>query len=153
MERERALNRRNRVVEFQSVAEGARLPVYGSSGASGMDVFALEGALLTRKPERVRTGLRLAHLDPGTELQVRPRSGNTWKRGYTVANAPGTIDSDYRGEIDILLVAFGDEPVSVQAGDRIAQLVLAPVLEGTPRWVDSVIPTERGEAGFGSTGA
>ena len=138
-------------VLFQRVHPDASLPAYASDGASGMDVQSVVEALVTQRPTLVRTGLRLAFLEPGTEIQVRPRSGNTLKKGYTVANTPGTIDADYRGEIQILLVVFGGESVRIRPGDRIAQLVLAPVLRGRLGWTDEVNPTVRGEGGFGST--
>jgi dUTP pyrophosphatase len=99
----------------------------------------------------VPTGLALA-LPPGTEGQVRPRSGLALRHGVTVLNAPGTIDADYRGEVQILLVNHGQEPFTIEPGARIAQLVVAPVQRAAFVWAPELAPTERGEGGFGSTG-
>lgn len=133
------------------------LPAYASAGAAGLDLAAAlpEDRPLTLRPlERalVPTGLRIA-LPEGYEAQVRPRSGLALRHGLTVLNAPGTIDSDYRGEIGVLLVNLGAEPVTIRRGDRIAQLVLAPVnrLAWDERPVDAAA-TRRGTGGFGSTG-
>lgn len=133
------------------------LPAYASPGAAGLDLLAAlpEGAPLTLRPlERalVPTGLRIA-LPPGFEAQVRPRSGLALRHGLTVLNAPGTIDSDYRGEIGVLLVNLGSEPVTIRRGERIAQLVLAPVCRLA--WEERPVAageTARGTGGFGSTG-
>ena len=131
------------------------LPRYASAGAAGADVcanFADRGAVTLAPGARaaVPTGLRFG-IPEGVEVQVRPRSGLALRHGLTVANAPGTIDSDYRGEVRVLLVNLGDAPVEVTHGMRIAQLVVAPVLcadfaLGTPD------ETARGAGGFGSTG-
>lgn len=133
------------------------LPAYASAGAAGLDLAAAlpEDRPLTLRPlERalVPTGLRIA-LPEGYEAQVRPRSGLALRHGLTVLNAPGTIDSDYRGEVGVLLVNLGAEPVTIRRGDRIAQLVLAPVnrLAWEERPVDAAA-TRRGAGGFGSTG-
>jgi dUTP pyrophosphatase len=130
------------------------LPAYASAHAAGMDlVAALDGPIVLAPGERcaVPTGLALA-LPAGFEGQVRPRSGLALRRGLTVANAPGTIDPDYRGEVRVVLVNLGTEPVTIRAGDRVAQLVVAPVCR--VRWVEvAALPeTERGAGGFGSTG-
>lgn len=132
--------------------EGLELPAYASEGAAGMDVLAAEEiALAPGARHAVATGLALA-IPAGFEIQVRPRSGLALKHGITVANAPGTIDSDYRGEVKVILVNLGDESFKVRRGDRIAQLVLAPVTRGSWLPVDELDETARGEGGFGSTG-
>ncbi len=133
------------------------LPAYASKGAAGLDLVAAlpeEQHLALRPGERalVPTGLRIA-LPPGYEAQVRPRSGLALRHGVTVLNAPGTIDSDYRGEVGVLLVNLGTEPVTIRRGDRIAQLVLAPV--SRLAWEERPVAageTARGTGGFGSTG-
>jgi len=130
------------------------LPRYQSELAAGMDLRADLDAELTLKPlERalVATGLSL-EIPPGFEGQVRPRSGLAAKQGLTVLNAPGTIDADYRGEVKVLLVNLSSEIVGLKRGDRIAQLVVAPVTRATLVEVVSLSETARGSAGFGSTG-
>lgn len=137
--------------------EAGALPCYASDGAAGLDLQAALRAPLTLQPgERIAvpTGLSLA-LPPGHEGQVRPRSGLALKRGLTVANAPGTIDEDYRGEVQVLLVNLGREAQVIEPGDRIAQLVIAPVTRVVVTEVESADglgETVRGEGGFGSTG-
>lgn len=134
--------------------EGIPLPCYASEGAAGMDLAAALETPLTLKPgERaaVPTGIALA-LPEGYEAQVRPRSGLALKHGITVLNSPGTIDADYRGEIRVILANLGMEPVTLARGERVAQLVLAPVsrIAWTPV---AVLPeSARGAGGFGSTG-
>ena len=131
---------------------GLELPRYATDGAAGMDVLAAEDVTLApgaRWP--VATGLAVA-IPPGYEIQVRPRSGLALKHGISVPNAPGTIDSDYRGELKVILVNLGEEPFDVRRGDRIAQLVLAPVVRASWLTVDELDETTRGEGGFGSTG-
>ena len=128
------------------------LPRYASAGSAGLDLHAAAGPLTLEPGARalVGTGLALA-LPAGVEGQVRPRSGLALKHGVTVLNAPGTIDSDYRGEIGVLLVNLGEGAFVVERGMRIAQLVIAPV--GRARLVEGEIePTGRGAGGFGSTG-
>ncbi|MBM4781224.1 MAG: dUTP diphosphatase [Archangiaceae bacterium] len=130
------------------------LPKYQSELAAGLDLRADLDAPLSLEPlERtlVPTGLSLA-IPPGFEGQVRPRSGLAAKQGLTVLNAPGTIDADYRGEVKVLLVNLSSEPVTVQRGDRIAQLVVAAVTRATLVEVSELSETARGSAGFGSTG-
>jgi len=129
------------------------LPRYETEGASGMDVRAALAEPLTLEPgERVAVPTRLAMaVPPGWEMQVRPRSGMALK-GVTVVNAPGTIDSDYRGEVRILLINLASEPFTIQHGDRIAQLVLCPVARAAWRVLETLDETERGSGGFGSTG-
>lgn len=135
---------------------GLDLPHYATGGAAGMDVRAAlpEDEPLVLKPgERamVPTGFCVG-IPEGYEIQVRPRSGLAAKHGVTCLNTPGTIDSDYRGEVKVILVNLGGEPAAIARGERIAQLVLAPVTRG--RWVetDSLEETARGAGGFGSTG-
>lgn len=132
--------------------EGLPLPAYATAHAAGMDVVAAE-ALTIAAGERhaVATGFALA-IPEGYEVQVRPRSGLALKHGITCLNTPGTIDADYRGEVKIILANFGQEPFPVARGDRIAQLVAAPVQRATFAEVDMLDPTVRGEGGFGSTG-
>jgi dUTP pyrophosphatase len=130
------------------------LPRYMTAGAAGMDLLAdLEADLVLAAGERclVPTGLAVA-VPPGYEGQVRPRSGLAAREGLTLLNAPGTIDSDYRGEVRVLLVNLGTAPVRLRRGDRIAQLVIAPVARAVWREVAELPPSERGAGGFGSTG-
>ena len=130
------------------------LPRYMSPGAAGCDLVAAVDApmlLLPLQRVAVPTGLALA-IPPGWEAQVRPRSGLALRHGVTVANAPGTIDSDYRGEVQVLLVHLGDTPFTIERGDRIAQLVIAPVSQARFELCDDLDATARGEGGFGSTG-
>lgn len=134
--------------------EGLPLPAYATEGAAGMDLFAaLEGELTLAPGARaaVPTGLRIA-LEPGYEGQVRARSGRALREGLAVVNAPGTVDSDYRGEVKVLLVNLGAEPLVVRRGERVAQLVVCPVARAALLEVDSLEDTARGEGGFGSTG-
>ncbi len=132
--------------------EGLPLPAYATVHAAGMDVVAAE--TLTLEPGRrhaVATGFAIAIPD-GYEVQVRPRSGLALKHGITCLNTPGTIDSDYRGEVKVILANLGAEPFEVKRGERIAQLVPAPVLRARFAEVDALEHSGRGEGGFGSTG-
>ena len=132
--------------------EGLDLPAYATPGAAGMDVVAAEAVELAPGARHaVATGFALA-IPEGYEIQVRPRSGLALKHGIGVPNAPGTIDSDYRGELKIILVNHGAESFAVARGDRIAQLVLAPVVRAGWEEVADLDATERGQGGFGSTG-
>lgn len=136
--------------------EGLPLPRYQSERAAGLDLVAAvpDGAPVTIAPGRhamIPTGLAIA-LPPGTEGQVRPRSGLAAKHGVTVLNAPGTIDSDYRGEVCVILINHGLEPFLIERGMRIAQLVITPVAFANIQLVEELDDTERGSAGFGSTG-
>ena len=136
--------------------EGLELPAYETSGSAGMDVRAAVPVAepVTLKPgERamVPTGLSVA-IPEGYEIQVRPRSGLAAKHGLTCLNTPGTIDSDYRGEIKVILINLGAEAFVIQRGERIAQLVLAPVTRLAWSEVDALDETARGAGGFGSTG-
>ena len=131
------------------------LPTYATPDASGADVAAAVKKDVALKPMERRaipTGLVVA-VPPGYEVQVRPRSGLALNHGVTVANAPGTVDSDYRGELMVVLVNLGNETYTVKRGERIAQLVLAPVVQGTFTVRETLPPSERGSGGFGSTGA
>lgn len=136
--------------------DGLALPAYQSDHAAGLDLLAAvpEDAPLILSPGHralVPTGISLA-LPPGYEAQVRPRSGLASKHGVTVLNAPGTIDADYRGEIGVLLINHGDAPFAVRRGERIAQMVIAPVIRAELVAAVSLSATERGGGGFGSTG-
>jgi len=134
--------------------EGLPAPQYMSEHAAGADLCAAVGEQLTLLPGAralVPTGFSIA-LPPGYEAQVRPRSGMAIRFGVTCLNAPGTIDADYRGEICVVLANFGAEPVVINRGDRIAQLVVAPVSRARFEIVDELPPTVRGDGGFGSTG-
>ena len=134
--------------------EGAKLPLYKTSGAAGADICALlEKPLVIEsgKSAMVPTGLYF-EIPEGYEVQIRPRSGLAAKNGVTVLNTPGTIDSDYRGEIHVILINLGDKPFTVNNGDRIAQMLVAPVIQAEFSVVTSLDETERGAGGFGSTG-
>lgn len=141
-------------VKLVKLRSSAVVPRYMTGGAAGMDVSAAIDAPLVLAPgERaaVPTGLALAIPD-GHEAQVRPRSGLALHHGVTVANAPGTIDADYRGELQVILVNLGVQPHMIRPGDRIAQLVFAPVTRVAIEEVADLPATERGAGGFGSTG-
>jgi dUTP pyrophosphatase len=136
--------------------EGLPLPKAQSEGAAGMDLMAALAAdapLILGPGDRaaVATGLEMA-IPEGYEGQVRPRSGLAFRHGLTVANAPGTIDCDYRGEVKVLLINLGRDPVTIARGERIAQLVIAPVTAADLVAVDSLDATRRGAGGLGSTG-
>ena len=131
---------------------GLPLPSYASEGAAGMDVCAAESLTLkVGNRHAVATGLAFA-IPHGYEVQVRPRSGLALKHGITCLNTPGTIDSDYRGEVKVILANLGDEDFVIQRGDRIAQLVVAPVTQAMMVEVEALDDTARGAGGFGSTG-
>ena len=128
------------------------LPNYATAGAAGMDAVSAEDFTLEPGARHaVATGLSLA-IPEGFEIQVRPRSGLALKHGITVPNTPGTIDSDYRGELKVILINHGSEPFSIARGDRVAQLVLAPVVQAAWNEVSELDDTDRGTGGFGSTG-
>jgi len=146
----------DRVIPVRLVREGAGdlVPAYQTEGAAGMDLRAdIEAEIVLPPMGRalVPTGISVA-LPAGVEAQVRPRSGLAARHGVTCLNSPGTVDSDYRGEIRVVLVNLGSEPFPVRRGDRIAQLVFSPVLRASLRIVDDLDPTTRGEGGFGHTG-
>jgi dUTP pyrophosphatase len=137
-------------------AENLPLPAYETAQAAGMDLRAAvpEEEPLTLAPGQraaIPTGLAIA-LPPGFEAQVRPRSGLAFKFGLSMVNSPGTIDADYRGEIKVILINHGQEPFVVRRGERIAQLVIAPVIQAAWQEVSSLDETERGAGGFGHTG-
>ena len=136
--------------------EGLALPAYQTAHAAGLDLLAAvpDEVPLVLAPGRhamVPTGLTIA-LPPGYEAQVRPRSGLAAKHGVTVLNAPGTVDADYRGEINVLLINHGEAPFTIRRGERIAQMVIAPVVQAQLVPVASLTATDRGSGGFGSTG-
>jgi dUTP pyrophosphatase len=136
--------------------EGLALPAYETADAAGMDLRAAvpDGEPLTLAPGHramVPTGLTIA-LPAGHEAQVRPRSGLAAKHGVTCLNSPGTIDADYRGEVKVILINHGQEPFVIKRGERIAQMVIAPVTRGELKVVSSLDETQRGAGGFGSTG-
>ena len=130
------------------------LPAYETEHAAGMDLRAAVGQPLTLAPgERaaVPTGLRIA-LPPGLEAQIRPRSGLALQHGVALLNSPGTIDADYRGEIRLIVINLGQEPYTICRGDRVAQMIIAPVTQVEWQLVDRLESTARGEGGFGHTG-
>jgi dUTP pyrophosphatase len=132
--------------------EGLPLPAYATHGAAGMDVVSAEDVTLAPMARHaVATGLAIAIPD-GFEVQVRPRSGLALKHGITLPNTPGTIDSDYRGELKCIMINLGAEPFEIKRGDRIAQLIVAPVQPGRMVEVEALDETVRGAGGFGSTG-
>lgn len=136
------------------MVEGASLPSYQSNGAAGADICAcLQETLVIKPTERatVATGL-FFEIPEGYEVQIRPRSGLAAKNGITCLNAPGTIDSDYRGEIKVILINHGTEDFVIHHGDRIAQSVIAPVYRADFVLAADISQTERGTGGFGSTG-
>jgi dUTP pyrophosphatase len=141
-------------VRFKRLRAGAVIPRYMTAGAAGLDLAsAAEGPLTIQPGARVGvpTGLAI-ELPPGHEGQVRPRSGLASRAGVTVVNAPGTIDADYRGEVVVLLVNLGQEPHTIAPGDRVAQLVIAPVTRAELVEAEELSGTDRGGGGFGHTG-
>ena len=136
--------------------EGLQLPAYETPGSAGMDVRA---AVPEGQPVSIRPGKRaliptgfIFEIPPGYEVQVRPRSGLAFKNGITCLNTPGTIDCDYRGEVQVLLINHGQAPFVIKRGDRIAQMVVAPVTQIAWTIVEQLDQTERGSGGYGSTG-
>ncbi len=139
---------------FTKLKEGALLPEYKTSGSAGADLRALIGEPIILKPMQrclIPTGLSV-ELPKGIELQVRPRSGLALKHGITVLNTPGTVDSDYRGELAVLLINLGNEDFKIENGDRIAQAVIAQAIQADFVQKDELSNTERGAGGYGSTG-
>lgn len=135
-------------------AKGAVIPEYKTSGAAGADVCALIESPVTLEPGKrtiIPTGL-FFEIPEGYEIQVRPRSGLAAKYGITVLNTPGTIDCDYRGELKIILINLGNEEFVINNGERIAQIIIAPVIQGDFQITETLSETERGCSGFGSTG-
>ncbi len=130
------------------------LPKYATAGSAGMDLYANLTAPVVIKPgarELIPTGLHIS-LPTNLEAQIRPRSGLAFKQGLTVLNAPGTIDSDYRGDIGVVLINLGSEDVTINSGDRIAQMIISKYEQITWEEVDSLDDTERGSGGYGHTG-
>lgn len=141
-------------IEFKKLNPKAQIPRYMTELAAGLDIHALPEENIVLQPgERclVPTGLAVA-IPPGYEIQVRPRSGLAIKHGIALVNSPGTIDADYRGEIGIILINHGQEVFSINSGDRIAQLVVAPVCQAQLVEVEQLSGTDRGVGGFGHTG-
>lgn len=144
------------IVSVQRLAHGADLPLpsYATAQSAGLDLMAAVGDEVTLAPgarQLIPTGLAIA-LPAGFEAQVRPRSGLALKHGITVLNSPGTIDADYRGEVQVLLINHGAQPFVIRRGDRIAQMVVAPVTQIAWNIVERLDETERGSGGYGSTG-
>ena len=143
------------VIQIQRLPEGEGLPLpaYMSEHAAGMDLQCADEqvTLLPGGSALISTGFAIA-VPKGYEGQIRPRSGLALKHGLTIPNAPGTIDADYRGPVKVILRNMGPDPVTVSRGDRIAQLVIAPVARAEWTVVDELPPTDRGEGGFGHTG-
>ena len=139
-------------LKFKRIHPEATLPAYAHEGDAGMDVRSVEELeILPGARALVHTGLVMM-LPPGWEAQVRPRSGLALKHGVTVLNTPGTIDAGYRGEVGVILANFGSEPFRVGKGDKVAQIVVAPVVRAGIVEAAEVDDTERGAGGFGSTG-
>ena len=131
-----------------------KLPIYKTSGSSGMDIIAYVKKKITIRPSGIAiipTGIALA-IPKNYEIQIRPRSGLAAKKGITVLNTPGTIDSDYRGEVKVILINLSKKAFVVKSGDRIAQMILCPVIKGKLKEVNILPETIRGRGGFGSTG-
>lgn len=149
------MNQEHQKVAIHIIAEeGVEIPQYASQGASGADVQAYlqeEVSLLPGEKALIPTGLRFA-IPVGYEIQVRPRSGLAAKHGITVLNTPGTVDADYRGEVKVIVVNHGTEPFTITSGMRIAQLVIAPVVQAEFIPSADLVATKRGEGGFGHTG-
>jgi dUTP pyrophosphatase len=144
------------IIKIKRLTNGAGidLPAYATSGAAGMDICAANDAdIMLEAGQRcaVPTGFAMAIPD-GFEAQIRPRSGLALKHGISIANAPGTIDSDYRGEIAVIIINLGSAPFTIARGMRIAQMVIAPVTRGQFTEVDELDDSDRGVGGFGSTG-
>lgn len=143
-------------IYFQRLAhsDGLPLPAYQTTESAGMDIYSANSQpieLLPGKRLLIPTGFKMA-MPRGYEAQIRPRSGLAYKHGITMLNSPGTIDSDYRGEVKVLAVNLGDQPFIINRGERIAQMVIAPVLNISTLEVDQLPETDRGSGGFGSTG-
>jgi len=140
------------ILKVKRLNNEAKIPAYQSEEAAGFDLHSIEDVVIN-PGERKLIGTGLAfEIEKGYEVQIRPRSGLAFKHGITVLNSPGTIDSDYRGEIKVLLINLGNEKFEIKKGDRIAQAVIAPVIQAEIIEVDSLSDTKRGAGGFGSTG-
>ena len=143
-------------IQFKKLAHAQDLPLpsYESAFAAGMDIrAALENPITLQPGERqlIPSGLKMA-MPQGYEAQMRPRSGLAYRHGITMLNTPGTIDADYRGELKMLAVNLGEEEFTINHGDRIAQMVIAPVIQAEVNEVETLSETDRGDGGFGSTG-
>lgn len=138
-----------------SVAPGASVPLYATEGAAGADLCAYlpSGPITLKRGERalIPTGITM-EVPVGYEAQIRPRSGLALHNGVSILNSPGTIDSDYRGEVKVIVINLGEESYTIEHNERIAQLVVAPVFRTSFEVVDTLSPSKRGEEGFGSTG-
>jgi len=140
------------VLKIKKLNEEAIIPAYQSEEAAGFDLHSIEDYVLkVGERKLINTGLAF-ETEPGYEVQIRPRSGLAFKYGITVLNSPGTIDSDYRGEIKVLLINLGSEDFEIKKGERIAQAVVAPAIQAEIVEVDELNDTKRGKGGFGSTG-
>ncbi len=139
-------------LKIKKLTSDAVIPAYQSELAAGFDLHSIEDYVL-KKGERklIKTGLAF-EIEPGYEVQIRPRSGLAFKHGITVLNTPGTIDADYRGEIMVLLINLGEDDFEIKKGERVAQAVIAPVIQAEFVEVDELSVTKRGKGGFGSTG-
>jgi len=140
------------ILKIKRLSPDAVIPSYQTEEAAGFDLHSVDEVVI-KKGERklISTGLAF-EIEKGYEVQIRPRSGLAFKHGVSVLNSPGTIDSDYRGEIKVLLINLGDKDFEIKKGDRIAQAVIAPVVQAKILEVDELSSTERGSGGFGSTG-
>ncbi len=139
-------------IKIKKLNKKAIIPAYQTKEAAGFDLHSIEDVVIN-PGERKLIGTGLAfEIEFGYEVQIRPRSGLAYKHGITVLNTPGTIDSDYRGEIKVLLINHGSEPFEIKKGERIAQAVIAPVIQAEIVEVEELSDTERGSGGFGSTG-
>ena len=139
---------------IKKLSKTAIIPKYETQGASGVDISANineDLTLVTNESILVPTGIAVS-IPQGFEIQIRPRSGLAAKKGISVLNTPGTIDADYRGEIKVILINHGNEPFIIRNGDRIAQMVVCPIVQAKFEQVDELSDTERGSGGFGSTG-
>ena len=142
-------------IQIKKLSNSVSIPKYETSGSSGMDIAAhIEDNVMINPGEKVLvpTGFSVA-IPRGYEIQIRPRSGLAVKKNITVLNTPGTIDADYRGEVKVILINFGKEKFVIENGDRIAQMVVCPVVQANLEEVSELSETERGSGGFGSTGS
>ena len=141
-------------VLIKKLSPEVKSPSYKTNGASGMDLIAFVKKpikILPGETNLVSTGISIA-IPEGYEIQIRPRSGLAFKNGITVLNSPGTIDSDYRGEVGVIIINHGSEIIFINHGDRIAQMIVSQLIQAELEEIDSLSITERGEGGFGSTG-
>jgi dUTP pyrophosphatase len=139
-------------LKIKKLSSLAEIPAYQSEEAAGFDLHSIEDVVIAPQERKlIATGLAF-DIPAGYEIQIRPRSGLAYKHGITVLNTPGTIDSDYRGEIKVLLINHSDEEFEIKVGERIAQAVIKEVIQATFEEVEELSETKRGEKGFGSTG-